>query len=141
MTFWQQTILVPERRAAYIRRRSTFSQLRDGEIAARIIGMGKGAAIGPDARYRQKEAKKCRKSSVSTSARRTRVSPSWMAQTPKVVENSEGARTTPSMVAFTNEGERLVGQPAKRQAVTNPDNTLFAVKRLIGRPYSDPMVA
>ena len=61
--------------------------------------------------------------------------------TPKVVENSEGARTTPSMVAFTNEGERLVGQPAKRQAVTNPDNTLFAVKRLIGRPYSDPMVA
>ena len=61
--------------------------------------------------------------------------------TPKVVENSEGARTTPSMVAFSNDGERLVGQPAKRQAVTNPDNTLFAVKRLIGRPYSDPMVA
>ena len=61
--------------------------------------------------------------------------------TPKVVENSEGARTTPSMVAFSSDGERLVGQPAKRQAVTNPDNTLFAVKRLIGRPYSDPMVA
>src|SRR6185369_13207478 len=52
---------------------------------------------------------------------------------PKVIENSEGARTTPSTVAFTKDGERLVGQPAKRQAVTNPDNTVFAVKRLIGR--------
>ncbi len=60
--------------------------------------------------------------------------------TPKVVENAEGARTTPSMVAFTEDGERLVGQPAKRQAVTNPENTLFAVKRLIGRPMSDPTV-
>ena len=61
--------------------------------------------------------------------------------TPKVIENSEGARTTPSMVAFTKDGERLVGQPAKRQAVTNPEGTLFAVKRLIGRRYDDPMVA
>ncbi len=59
--------------------------------------------------------------------------------TAKVIENSEGARTTPSMVAFTKDGERLVGQPAKRQAVTNPENTLFAIKRLIGRPYDDPM--
>ncbi|MCL5776706.1 molecular chaperone DnaK [Limibaculum sp. FT325] len=59
---------------------------------------------------------------------------------PKVIENSEGARTTPSMVAFTEDGERLVGQPAKRQAVTNPENTLFAVKRLIGRRHSDPTV-
>jgi molecular chaperone DnaK len=59
----------------------------------------------------------------------------------KVIENSEGARTTPSMVAFTDDGERLVGQPAKRQAVTNPTNTLFAVKRLIGRRYDDKMVA
>jgi len=59
----------------------------------------------------------------------------------KVIENSEGARTTPSMVAFTGDGERLVGQPAKRQAVTNPTNTLFAVKRLIGRRYDDKMVA
>ncbi|MBW8317838.1 MAG: molecular chaperone DnaK [Rhizobium sp.] len=58
----------------------------------------------------------------------------------KVIENSEGARTTPSMVAFTDDGERLVGQPAKRQAVTNPTNTLFAVKRLIGRRYEDPTV-
>ncbi len=58
----------------------------------------------------------------------------------KVIENSEGARTTPSMVAFTDDGERLVGQPAKRQAVTNPTNTLFAVKRLIGRRYDDPTV-
>jgi molecular chaperone DnaK len=58
---------------------------------------------------------------------------------PKVVENSEGARTTPSIVAFTDDGERLVGQPAKRQAVTNPDRTFFAIKRLIGRPYDDPM--
>ncbi|MGV8939453.1 MAG: molecular chaperone DnaK [Allorhizobium sp.] len=58
----------------------------------------------------------------------------------KVIENSEGARTTPSMVAFSDDGERLVGQPAKRQAVTNPTNTLFAVKRLIGRRYDDPTV-
>lgn len=58
----------------------------------------------------------------------------------KVIENSEGARTTPSMVAFSDDGERLVGQPAKRQAVTNPTNTLFAVKRLIGRRYEDPTV-
>ena len=58
---------------------------------------------------------------------------------PKVVENAEGARTTPSQVAFTKDGERLVGQPAKRQAVTNPENTIFAVKRLIGRGFGDPM--
>jgi molecular chaperone DnaK len=56
----------------------------------------------------------------------------------KVVENAEGARTTPSMVAFTSDGERLVGHPAKRQAVTNPENTLFAIKRLIGRTFDDP---
>jgi len=60
--------------------------------------------------------------------------------TPKVIENAEGARTTPSIVAFTDDGERLVGQPAKRQAVTNPEKTIFAVKRLIGRRYDDPMV-
>ena len=59
---------------------------------------------------------------------------------PKVIENVEGSRTTPSMVAFTSSGERLVGQAAKRQAVTNPENTLFAIKRLIGRRYDDPMV-
>src|SRR6202008_3122481 len=59
---------------------------------------------------------------------------------PKVIENSEGMRTTPSIVAFTDDGERLVGQPAKRQAVTNPEKTIFAVKRLIGRRYDDPMV-
>ena len=58
----------------------------------------------------------------------------------RVIENAEGARTTPSMVAFTEDGERLVGQSAKRQAVTNPENTLFAIKRLIGRNHSDPMV-
>ncbi len=57
----------------------------------------------------------------------------------KVIENAEGARTTPSMVAFTDDGERLVGQAAKRQAVTNPENTVFAVKRLIGRTFEDPM--
>jgi len=60
---------------------------------------------------------------------------------PKVIENSEGDRTTPSTVAFTKDGEVLVGQSAKRQAVTNPQNTLFAVKRLIGRRYDDPVVA
>lgn len=58
----------------------------------------------------------------------------------KVIENSEGARTTPSIVAFTDGSERLVGQPAKRQAVTNPEGTVFAVKRLIGRRFDDPMV-
>ena len=57
---------------------------------------------------------------------------------PKVLENSEGARTTPSMVSFDEQNSRLIGQPAKRQAVTNPENTLFAIKRLIGRPFNDP---
>ena len=60
---------------------------------------------------------------------------------PRVIENAEGMRTTPSMVAFTDDGEVLVGLPAKRQAVTNPENTLFAIKRLIGRRYDDPTVA
>jgi molecular chaperone DnaK len=59
---------------------------------------------------------------------------------PKVIENAEGARTTPSVVAFQEDGERLIGQPAKRQAVTNPTNTLFAIKRLIGRNANDPVV-
>src|SRR6201996_4962658 len=59
---------------------------------------------------------------------------------PKVIENAEGARTTPSMVAFGKDGEVLVGQAAKRQAVTNPGNTIFAIKRLIGRRYDDPIV-
>src|SRR5712671_6973307 len=58
---------------------------------------------------------------------------------PKVIENAEGARTTPSIVAFTGDGERLIGQPAKRQAVTNPEYTYFAIKRLIGRRFDDPM--
>jgi molecular chaperone DnaK len=61
-------------------------------------------------------------------------------KTPKVIENAEGMRTTPSIVAFSDDGERLVGQPAKRQAVTNPEKTIFAVKRLVGRRYDDPMV-
>ncbi|MCK5273699.1 MAG: Hsp70 family protein, partial [Alphaproteobacteria bacterium] len=60
--------------------------------------------------------------------------------TARVIENEEGARTTPSMVAFTESGERLVGQSAKRQAVTNPENTLFAIKRLIGRRHGDKEV-
>ncbi len=59
----------------------------------------------------------------------------------RVIENSEGTRTTPSIVAFADNGERLVGQSAKRQAVANPTNTIYAVKRLIGRRYDDPMVA
>src|SRR5882757_1102235 len=61
-------------------------------------------------------------------------------KTPKVIENAEGVRTTPSVVAILDDGERLVGQPAKRQAVTNPENTFFAIKRLIGRQFADPMV-
>src|SRR2546422_2871177 len=61
-------------------------------------------------------------------------------KTAKVIENSEGMRTTPSIVAFSDDGERRVGQPAKRQAVTNPERTFFAVKRLVGRRYDDPMV-
>ena len=56
----------------------------------------------------------------------------------RIIENAEGARTTPSIVAFTDDGDRLVGQPAKRQMVTNPDGSLFAIKRLIGRSYDDP---
>ncbi|MDN5865269.1 MAG: Hsp70 family protein, partial [Gammaproteobacteria bacterium] len=59
---------------------------------------------------------------------------------PRVIDNSEGDRTTPSIVAFNKEGEVLTGQPAKRQAVTNPENTLFAIKRLIGRKFEDEMV-
>src|SRR5215471_6906858 len=58
---------------------------------------------------------------------------------PVVLENAEGARTTPSIVAFTKDGERLIGQAAKRQAVTNPEYTYFAIKRLIGRKFEDPM--
>ncbi|MBC8050777.1 MAG: molecular chaperone DnaK, partial [Chitinophagales bacterium] len=61
--------------------------------------------------------------------------------TPKVIENSEGMRTTPSIVGFSAEGERLIGLPAKRQGVTNPENTFFAIKRLVGRRYDDPLVA
>src|SRR5579883_3012366 len=59
---------------------------------------------------------------------------------PTVIPNQEGARTTPSVVAFTKSGERLVGQVAKRQAITNPDNTIFSIKRFMGRKYSDPAV-
>lgn len=58
----------------------------------------------------------------------------------KVIENAEGDRTTPSIIAYTEDGETLVGQPAKRQAVTNPNNTLFAIKRLIGRQFDDEVV-
>jgi len=61
-------------------------------------------------------------------------------KSPKVIENAEGVRTTPSVVAIVDDSERLIGQPAKRQAVTNPSNTFFAIKRLIGRTYTDPMV-
>ncbi|HEY0053172.1 MAG TPA: Hsp70 family protein, partial [Caulobacteraceae bacterium] len=60
---------------------------------------------------------------------------------PKVIENAEGVRTTPSVVGVIEDGERVVGQPAKRQADTNPTNTFFAIKRLIGRNYDDPVVA
>jgi len=61
-------------------------------------------------------------------------------KSPRVLENSEGARTTPSVVAFTSDGERIVGAPARRQAVTNSQNTLYATKRLIGRRYDDPEI-
>ena len=59
---------------------------------------------------------------------------------PKVIENAEGSRTTPSIISFGAESEKLVGQPAKRQGVTNPENTFFAIKRLMGRSFEDPMV-
>jgi molecular chaperone DnaK len=59
---------------------------------------------------------------------------------PRVIENSEGMRTTPSIVAFTEDGQRLVGVPAKRQAMTNPENTVFSSKRMIGRRFDDPTV-
>src|ERR1700726_1116029 len=59
----------------------------------------------------------------------------------RVIENAEGGRTTPSMVAFTDDGQVLVGQPAKRQSITNPENTIYAIKRLIGRRYDDPITA
>src|SRR6185436_20174816 len=62
-------------------------------------------------------------------------------KSPKVIENAEGVRTTPSVVGILEDGERLIGQPAKRQAVTNPENTFFAIKRLIGRNSNDPVVA
>ena len=62
-------------------------------------------------------------------------------KTPKVIENAEGNRTTPSVIAIQDGGETLVGQPARRQAVTNPTNTFFAIKRLIGRNFDDPVVA
>lgn len=61
-------------------------------------------------------------------------------KTARVIENAEGMRTTPSIVAFTENGERLVGQPAKRQAVQNPENTFYAVKRLIGRRFDEPVI-
>lgn len=61
-------------------------------------------------------------------------------QIPKVIENAEGFRTTPSYVAFANDGQRITGAPAKRQAVTNSENTFYATKRLIGRKFEDPMV-
>ncbi|MFZ4076847.1 MAG: Hsp70 family protein, partial [Legionellaceae bacterium] len=61
-------------------------------------------------------------------------------KTPRVIENAEGQRTTPSIVAYTNDDEVLVGPAAKRQAVTNPENTLYAIKRLIGRRFEDPIV-
>ena len=64
-----------------------------------------------------------------------------VAQAARVIENAEGARTTPSVVAFTEKGERLVGLPAKRQAVTNPSNTVYAAKRLIGRKFEDAEVS
>lgn len=60
--------------------------------------------------------------------------------TAKVIENAEGQRTTPSVVAFTNDGARLIGSPAKRQNITNPENTVYATKRLIGRTFDDPNV-
>ena len=59
---------------------------------------------------------------------------------PKVIENAEGSRTTPSIISFGSDEEKLVGQPAKRQGVTNPENTFFAIKRLIGRSFEDPTV-
>ena len=112
--------------------RSFLDQRDDGGRAPRIAG--------PDGLPPTRGTSLWQKSSASTSAPPTRASPSWRAASPRCIENAEGAHTTPSIVAFTDDGERLVGLPAKRQAVTNPDNTFFAIKRLIGRRYDDPMV-
>ena len=99
-----------------------------------------GGLTGP-ARSAARREQTWRKLLASTSARRIRASRSWTARTPRSSRIPRAQRTTPSIVAFTDDGERLVGQPAKRQAVTNPEHTFFAVKRLIGRRYDDPMVA
>jgi molecular chaperone DnaK len=77
---------------------------------------------------------------VSIWAPPTAALPSWKATPPKVIENAEGARTTPSIIAYQEDGEVLVGASAKRQAVTNPKNTLYAVKRLIGRKFTEKEV-
>src|SRR6201991_3254876 len=117
---------------------------RPGQIGLRVArtikGVGQGAPFGP-ARPADKERINSMAKVIGIDLGTTNSCVAVMdGKAPKVIENAEGMRTTPSIVAFTDEGERLVGQPAKRQAVTNPERTFFAVKRLIGRRYDDPMV-
>src|ERR1700733_13945242 len=117
---------------------------RPGLFGLRLLkdygGAGQGAPFGP-ARPADKERINSMAKVIGIDLGTTNSCVAVMeGKSPKVIENAEGMRTTPSIVAFTDEGERLVGQPAKRQAVTNPERTIFAVKRLIGRRYDDPMV-
>jgi molecular chaperone DnaK (HSP70) len=97
------------------------------------------ATTAAASKFKFRESKSWAKLSVSTWGPPTPASPCWKTAA-KVIENAEGARTTPSIIAYANDGEILVGQSAKRQAVTNPHNTLYAVKRLIGRKFEEEVV-
>src|ERR1700685_54546 len=106
-----------------------------------MVGVGVRGAVRPQPTCRKKKDMRTMGKVIGIDLGTTNSCVAVMdGKTAKVIENAEGMRTTPSIVAFSDDGERLVGQPAKRQAVTNPERTFFAVKRLVGRRYDDPMV-
>jgi molecular chaperone DnaK len=125
--------------AASAKARIAEFELRRGRgLIGSLLGADTTRAARPEPRvYRDRSVRRVIGIDFGTTNSRVAV---MEGKTPRVIENAEGMRTTPSIVAFTDKGERLVGQPAKRQAVTNPERTIFAVKRLIGRRYDDPMV-